>query len=236
MKQGMLWIFGDSYGQLPGKGDYEKLKDQLWIPMLTEKLNHCNFYNICHNGAANEWSYYNFVNNLHQIDADHDTIIFIVTQIHRQWFFYDNIGVSNHYMNGIEEYVDKDQAKAIRYYQEYLSNNPQDLIRGQWLLYALEMIKLKKECNLIVLPGFRENQLDYGNSKGSLFDVCINEVKGKTLKSWSDWLTAKPREGSDPRIGHLSLKNHTILANKLYNCIKKGENLDLTSGFYEEIL
>lgn len=236
MKKGMLWIFGDSYGQLPGKGDFEKLKDQLWITMLTEKLNHVNFFNICHNGAANEWIYYNFVNNIYQIDPVHDTIIFITTQIHRQWFFYDNIGVSNHYMNGIEEYVNKDQAKAIKYYQKYLSDNPQDLVRGQWLLYALEMIKLKKEYNLIILPGFRETQIDYGDSKGSLFDICVNEIKGKNIESWSNWLIADPRQGHDPRIGHLSLKNHNVLANKLYNCAKKEEILDLTSGFFEEIL
>jgi len=236
MKKGKLWVFGDSYGQLPGKDDFEKLKDQLWIPMLAEKLNHSNFYNICHNGAANEWSYYNFVNNIHLINAKEDTIVFIVTQIHRQWFFYDNIGVSNHYMSGIEEYVDKDKATAIRYYQKYLSDNPQDLIRAQWFLYSLEMIKLKQAYNMIVLPGFRENDLDYGNSIGCLFDVCVNEIKGKTMEAWRNWLTSKPRSGADPRTGHLSIDNHKILAEKLYNSVVHNQVLDLSKDFKEEIL
>lgn len=235
MKKGILWIFGDSYATIP-KEDYEINKEWYWIPSLADKLGHHNFYNIAHNGAANEWSYYNFVNNLHLINPKEDSIIFITTQVHRQWFFTDNIGVSNHYMSGIENYVDKDRVTAIRYYQKYLSDNPQDHIRAQWLLYSLFYIKQRKDLNLIILPGFREDELDYGDSIGSLFDVCINEVKGKTIESWNKWLTNKKNLGSDPRVGHLSKQNHKVLTNKLYNTFVNKSLLDLSTGFEEEIL
>lgn len=234
MKKGNLWIFGDSYATIP-KNDYERNKHWYWMPSLAEKLGHNNFYSIAANGAANEWSYYNFVNNLNQINSKEDSIVFIVTQIHRQWFFTDNIGVSNHYMTDIEKYVDKDNATAIKYYQKYLSNNPQDLIRAQWLLYSLEYIKERKNLNLIVLPGFRETDLDYGESKGCLFDVCVNEIKGKSFDTWWNFIV-NTHKGRDPRVGHLSKLNHTILVDKLYNSFVNKNLLDLTTGFEEEIL
>ena len=236
MKKGNLWIFGDSYGTFPSQDEFNKIKDRLWIPMLAEKLNHNNFYNICHAGAANEWIYYSLVNNVKLINPIEDTVIVIATQTHRQWFFHDNVGASNHYMNGIDEYVSKDQLTAIKYYQKYLSDNPQDLIRSQWFLYSLELIKARQNLNLIVLPGFRTTELDYGNSKGCLFDVCVNEIQGKTLKVWHKWLTGNSNLGTDPRTGHLSFENHKILAEKLHNCFLNHELLDLTQGFAEEIL
>ena len=236
MKKGNLWVFGDSYGTFPPRVEFEKLKDRLWIPMLAEKLNHNNFYNICQKGSANEWIYYSLVNNVKLINPIEDTIIVITTQIHRQWFFYDNVGASNHYMNGIEEYVDKGQATAIKHYQKYLSDNPQDFIRAQWFLYSLEVIKARQNYNLIVLPGFRNNELDYGNSTGSLFDISVNEVKGKTIEAWNKWLANNSNLRSDPRTGHLSFENHKILAEKLHKCFLNHELLDLTQGFVEEIL
>ena len=234
MKKGNLWIFGDSYATIP-KDDFEKNKNWYWIPSLTDRLGHINFYNIAQNGVANEWSYYSFVNNLNLINPKEDTIIFIITQIERQWFFSDNVGASNHYMSGIENYVDKNQATAIKYYQKYLSDNPQDIIRAQCLVYALAFIKLKQNLNLTLLPGFREPDIDYGDNKGCLFDICINEVKGNNITAWSNWLTNSKNAGRDPRVGHLSKPNHIILTDKLYNSISNKSLLDLSTGFEQGI-
>ena len=234
MNAGKLWIFGDSYGTFHRDGD--KLKDWHWMWSLTEKLGHENFYNICEDGVANEWIYFQFIDNSPLIDKENDTIIFITTQINRQWFFPENEGVGNILM-GVDEYVTKDQAKAIDLYNKHLTDNPQNAIRFQWLLYAINFLKEKENLNLLILPGFENEPYFVNNNiqiKGSLLYPCINEVKGKSMDTWLDWM--KKIKGRDPREGHLSERNHPILAEKLFNTIRNKAVLDLTAGFEEEFI
>jgi len=235
MKKGKLWIFGDSYGTFHQPGD--KLKDWHWMWSLTEKLGHENFYNICEDGVANEWIYLQMIQNSNQIDKQSDTVIFITTQINRQWFFPGNDGVGNINMPSFSNYVTKEQAKAVDLYSRYLTDNPQNEIRFQWLLYALHFLKIKENINLFVIPGFESEGFIFNTEvkiKGSLFDVCMNEVKGKNFKAWSKWIESV--DGRDIREGHLSAENHPILAEKFFQHFKNGKDLDFTTGFIEEII
>lgn len=235
MKKGNLWIFGDSYGTFHREGD--ELKDWHWMWNLTDRLNHENFYSICQDGVANEWIYYQFIDNSKNINPETDTIIFITTQINRQWFFPENEGIGNILMGPLDDYVTKDQSKAIDLYNKHLTDNPQNQIRFQWLLYGLNFLKENNNLNLFILPGF-ENEGFFLNKdvniEGSLLTPCINEVKGKSMKSWLNWMGGN--KGVDTREGHLSECNHPILAEKLFQSIKNKQKLDLTRGFIEEIL
>ena len=234
MNAGKLWIFGDSYGTFHRDGD--ELKDWHWMWSLTEKLGHENFHNICKDGIANEWTYYQFIDSSPLINKSTDTIIFITTQIDRQWFFPDNEGVGNILM-GVDDYVTKDQSKAIDMYSRHLTDNPQNHIRFQWLLYALNFLKRKEDLNLLVLPGFENEGFflnDHVDVKGSLLNPCVAEVKGRTMKDWQKWMGKQ--HGLDPREGHLSECNHLILSEKLFETIKNNTTLDLTTGFKREFL
>ena len=42
--------------------------------------------------------------------------------------------------------------------------------------------------------------------------------------------------GVDPRIGHMSIDNHKIFANKLYDSIINHVHLDLDNGFKEDFI
>lgn len=235
MKKGILWIFGDSYGTIHRPSD--QIKDWHWMWQLTDLLGHENFYNICKDGVANEWSYQQLILHADQIDSQNDTIIFISTQLNRQWFFPGNDGIGNLNMPTYNSYVTKEEFEAVSLYRKYLTNNPQDTIRYQWLLYAINFLAIKHNLNLLVVPGF-ESENFFINNKiktiGSLFDVCMHEIKGKNFDSWGKWIGAY--NGVDPREGHISECNHPILAKKLYNSIRHNADLDLTTEFYEEIL
>jgi len=234
MKNGKLWIFGDSYGTFHQSGD--EIKDWHWMWSLTEKLGHENFYNVCEDGVANEWIYHQLISNSPMINSETDTVIFIATQFDRQWFFVDNEGVGNILM-GVDNYVTKDQSKAIDMYNRHLTNNPQNHIRFQWLLYALNFLKRKEDLNLLVLPGFENEGFflnDHVEVKGSLLNPCVAEVKGRTIKDWQKWMYKQ--NGLDLREGHLSECNHPILSEKLFKTIKNDATLDLTTGFEEEFI
>lgn len=77
---------------------------------------------------------------------------------------------------------------------------------------------------------------------GTVQDLAVNEFTGKT---WADrnrkrdeaflnekkyWL------GRDQRIAHLTLDNHKILADKLFESIANKTELDLTTGFNEQVI
>ena len=235
MKKGILWIFGDSYGTFQKSGD--ELKDWHWMWDLTDRLGHENFYNICQNGVANEWIYYQMIQHADRIDKESDTVIFITTQLNRQWFFPRNEGVGNINMPEFSNYVTREQAKAVELYSRHLTDNPQNNIRFQWLLYALHFLKIYKNLNLFVIPGFENEGFDFNTEdkiKGSLFDVCMNEIKGKSFNAWGKWIESV--NGIDPREGHLSKENHPILAEKLFQYFKNKKDLDFTTGFMEEII
>lgn len=231
MKKGILWIFGDSYGTFHRPGD--ELKDWHWMWNLADKLNHKNFYNICEDGVANEWIYFQLMQNSDKITED-DTVIFITTQFNRQWFFPGNDGVGNIMIPNLSNYVKKEEAVAIDFYLKYLTDNPQNHIRFQWLLYALNFLKNNK-IKLFIVPGFENEGFDFGAKiTGSLFDVCYKEAKGKTFDNWAKWI--KSQGGKDPRESHISKCNHPVLAEKLYQTIVNDNDLDFSTGFKQDFL
>ncbi len=115
-----------------------------------------------------------------------------------------------------------------------------------------------KGYNLINVPAYDVNnyitgdrQLEYNldiETKGDLNMVAMSEFEMQsTIPSWipigTDKKVAKRwhsfmqiTDGYDGRVGHLSLENHTILTDKLYNSIVNKDPLDLNSGFAEGII
>jgi len=233
-----LWIFGDSYGHLD-QAAYDQSKDWHWIPVLAKQLvTDEKFITISHFGAPNEWIYYQVRQHLDHISSD-DYVVVISTQFDRRWFFPENIGASN--LTVINDHTDKltnDQKNAARQYLSHLTNPLLGPLMFEMFCYSLHYLTVKKNLNLLIIPGFEENGFPISgkyNVTGSLFDICKNEVKGKTQRNWHDFI-AKTHQGMDPRIGHLSQDNHLILAEKIKNTFLNNDVLDLTTNFKEEIL
>lgn len=233
-----LWVFSDSYGFLPASR-FNEWKDKHWYRLLSDKLN-CNedFKSVAHNGCPNEWISYQIENCFKEINYD-DYIIVVVTDKEREWFFVDNVGLGNIYQNNVNQHVNHQQGIALDYYKHFLTDNYQSELRFNWYLHYLN--SKFNNYNIIILPGFENMStlpIKYNLNfevYGSLFDICKSEIIGNSDDSWHDWIFEK-HKGIDPRVGHLSYQNHSILSEKLYDCFINKNNIDLNSGFYEEIL
>jgi len=78
---------------------------------------------------------------------------------------------------------------------------------------------------------------------GNLNMISINEFVGK---NWDERMETRNYNfdantnpdwyGVDPRIGHMSIHNHAIFANKLYDSIINHTDLDLENGFKENFI
>lgn len=229
-----LWVFADSYGFLPADR-YDEWKNKHWYRLLSDKLGcYKDFKSISHNGCSNEWISFQIENAFQKISAD-DYIVIITTDKDREWFFPNNVGVSNIYINNIEKHISRNHAVAIDYYKNFLKDNYQADIRFNWYV---NYIKYKfRNHQFIIVPGFENNSNsivynDNFSTTGTLFDICKSEIKKNDQLAWEKWI--RSYGGIDPRVGHLSYQNHKVLSEKIYNCFSNLEDLDLTKDFYEE--
>lgn len=231
-----IWVFGDSYAvpffEKPGPEAVH------WSSLLALKLK-CDAVEIrAHNGAANEWIYFQFQQNLPNITED-DYVIFVSTQIERRWFFLNNIGSSNFGVSNLSEAaLSRDEKTALKYYATYLDNPIMSSVLFNTICNSIHYVSKNQNLNTLILPGFEEAGYPISGKytvTGSLFDVGVNEIKGKNNKAWFNFI-ANTHKGLDPRIGHLSYVNHCILTDKLYDTFTNNKILDLTTGFEEEIL
>lgn len=233
----VLWVFGDSYGHL-NQEEYNRSKDWHWISLLSKELTENKFIANCAYGAANEWIYFKFLENLQNIKKD-DYVIIISTQIDRRWFFENRIGASNlSVINSETESLTYDQKKSVDGYLKYLNNPMFNPLLFHMFCNSIHYLTALHDLQLLVLPGFEESGFPISgkyNVVGSLFDICKNEIKGKSVKNWAQFI-GDLHKGVDPRIGHLSPINHKILSNKLKNTFLDKDLLNLNEGFEEEII
>lgn len=232
-----LWVFGDSYA-VPMNKIHQTSPDWQWANTLREKLDFKILSIIAAYGVSNEWIYYKFKEHIDKIKKE-DIVIIVMTQANRRWFFEDNIGASN--LTVINESIDSlnyNQKNAVKQYLMYLTNTKLNVVYFESIFNSFYYLAEKLDLNLIILPGFEYLSQNFSNSycvTGSLFEICMDEVKGKTYKDWEKFIYIKCK-GIDTRVGHLSEINHKILSEKLFNTLTKKEVLDLTNGFEKEIV
>jgi hypothetical protein len=230
-----LWVFGDSYA-IPYQNDLESRVH--WQFPLMKNLNCDGVKTFAQFGAPNEWIYNQFTEQLNEITPN-DFVIFVSTQINRRWFFPDNVGSSNFGVKHIDlADLSSEQQTALNYYKIYLDNPIMSSINFECLCNSIHYVSEKNKINLLILPGFEQKGYPISGRyqvSGSLFDICKNEVKGKDLDSWSNFIS-NIHKGCDPRVGHLSKDNHQILADKLSATFLKNKILNLEQGFREEFL
>ena len=230
-----LWVFGDSYAVPYYNGQESR---EHWQFPLMKHLNCDSVRTFAQFGAPNEWIYSQFTEQLNEITPN-DFVIFVSTQINRRWFFPDNVGSSNFGVIHLDlADLSSEQKTALNYYKIYLDNPIMSFINFECLCNSIHHISQRNKINLLILPGFEQKGYPISGRyqvSGSLFDICINEVKGKNMDSWMHFLS-NIHKGHDPRVGHLSQENHEILADKLAATFLKNKILHLEQGFREEFL
>jgi hypothetical protein len=79
-----------------------------------------------------------------------------------------------------------------------------------------------KDVNFLILPGFDSVPGVIGNLTS---DICNFEL-GNGQKDFFE-----KHNGFDPRLNHMSIENHIVLADKIVDYFKNDTVLDLTTGF-----
>lgn len=228
-----LWVFGDSYA-VSATGQWQ----DHWAGMLCKQLA-CGAVEIrAHNGAPNEWIYYQLQQHVNHIGRD-DYVVFISTQINRRWLFVNNVGSSNFQVQHVQsEKLTSEEKTAVQYYRKYLDNDLMAAAIFDSVCNAVHYIAEKNNLNLLIVPGFEESGYPVSGKytvTGSLFDVCINEIKGRHYDHWYKFVSDQ-HKGVDPRSGHLSEENHIILSKKIFHTFKNNEPLNLASDFREDFV
>ena len=234
-----LWGFGDSYLALSSSNSKDSSQEH-WIHLLKTHLN-CDGVELrCHPGAANEWIYLQFLSVLPKIKPN-DYIVFVSSQMNRRWFFEHDVGSSNFHINDTSmNAISSQENNALKQYAKYLANPLMASIFFENTCNSIHYQAIMNNLNLILLPGFESGADGFpinGRYKveGSLFNIGVNEIKGKTIKLWQKYIGVT-HAGRDPRVGHLSYENHVILSKKLSNTFLNNESLDLTAEFKEDFL
>jgi hypothetical protein len=231
-----LWIFGDSFAELKNN-----LNIWEWQIQVSNHLK-CDLFNVAHNGASSEWIILQLSEYQKKISKE-DIVIVLVPYWDRQCIFPEDPDFTH--LVTIDQYKkDKEitkrwnkytseQRDAFRKYFLYLHNDKLTKLK------TLSLYKWINSLNLNTVPivlNTRDQDCvldgNYTQAKGCLMDVSMSE--------WIDtetWYTlSKHSLFDDPRISHLSKKNHDVLAKKIINWIDRNEDIVLTNGFHSNFL
>jgi hypothetical protein len=232
---GKLYIVGDSFAS----NEDTQFIDNSWVTLLGNKLGVEEICNRGMMGSSQDFAFYS-LQDWEEIITPDDYIVVALTHAARFWFFEDYPAITKpdhleHFKNKIGPY----RHSAASLYLQYIQRPELDSLhienRIAWLSYTAEFRGWKKPLviNAIANQGDPlrfEYNLNF--SKGDLTTVSFAEVRpGATYEEY-----IKIIERVDPRYNHLCLSNHAILADKIYNTLVNDIELDLTTGFKENIL
>ena len=229
-----LWIFGDSYGELPHESyrDHPGYKPP-YQNQLAEMLDVDELEVWASPGVAASWIYLQFKEQFPKMTKD-DYVLVIWTSRHRKWFFKDLPEHSNIYLRDMEKIMHKDEADAVKNYLAYLKNDEADMLEMNAFASATAYAAASLAMPYIGVSGFNEDAPlmfnPYCEVKGSLGNVCFREFGDNTANDlWERCM--KVGGYVDRRLNHMSWPSHDIFAKKLYNSFANREVLDLDTEF-----
>jgi hypothetical protein len=229
-------ILGDSFGFVDPKHEY------LWQLSVASTLKR-DLVSIAENGASSNWLLSKVLYVESEINED-DLVILIVPYWERMCIWpqspdltslacLDSLG-KHELSNAKWEPYTKQERQAFESYFLYLKND--EFIRSIYvaLMHWINSIGSRLKHKPLILFGFESEYsttlLNNCNvASGCLFDIAIKEFK--SIDIWNQIIENTPFV--DPRINHLSERNHTILAEKLIEYYTHGTVPDLTHGFYQ---
>ena len=224
-----LYMYGDSFG-----ADWRT--DWQWHRQLVSRLN-MNGVNIdrvvnqCVSGCSNDYSFDLFTKDRQQPG---DVVIFLLTDISRQTYWWDKPHVGN-----LKSITDTETAKELKAkdpdkynaaldYWVHLDDYHVNFRRLEQLVYSLRVMQIEREIKFQMIPCFpvEINWTDQVEVIGNLTDtVCDREfVSEKDMLEWYN-------TSIDTRANHMIIDNHTVLANKVYSALMSNNKIDLTKDF-----
>lgn len=226
-----LWIFGDSYAELPHES-YTEHPDfhPPYQHQLAEKLGVDELEVHGSPGVAASWIYLKVKEKFPDIKPD-DYVFIAWTSRHRKWFFRDMPEHSNIYLRDLAKIMHKDEAEAVKSYLAYLKNDEADMLELNAYTSSVAYSFASNQIAYIGTSGFEEDEHlifnPFTEVKGSLGHVCFEEFKDR-----DQWDRCMKIGGYvDRRLNHMSWPSHDVLAEKLYESFTKRVPLDMTTGF-----
>lgn len=228
-----IWVFGESFTRHFKKSKYYNHLEDSWVERTRSILDQ-EVISYAKPSITIEYVFDKFNESRHNI-KESDICILSLPYLPRRWFFRKHV-LKIHYLDEIEE-------KAVNNYNTHL-NNFSDLHEIYLInfLYNLNTITKRLNLHTIALPSFH----DVGNiidpikdnfdaihfSKGNVGEITIMEFKENFLNNdTTAWL-----QKNDPRVNHLTRKNHIILSNKIVDNVLNKIPIDLTIGFDRHFL
>ena len=235
--------------------------ENLWTNVLAKRLN-IPYLNHAHAGTGLDHILtrlqFELLNN--NIGSD-DLIILGLTSWDRKWLVRDQPEVSHiinlqydhfwqHFLGATppkERPKLKKQMEIAWEYYVHSWNNTLSYIEHSAFHSHLIWLRDNFNLSLIVIPTF-EPLIVHGKEycpdpnkghyevTGFLNNASLNEFAGDYEKRrdhyvWNVW----GKNGIDRRANHLSLENHDILADKIYNTLMHNDPLDLEENFIKDI-
>ena len=222
-----LWVIGDSYS-------YTTMfnHENVWVNQLTKKLNY-QLKNLSMAGCSQDYICQTLLDCSSKIKKD-DQIIIVLTGPNRFWFFEEFPDITHSHNSHVKEVVGNNRAKAAEMYFQFIQRPQLDILhttlRLSWLNHMTVTYGWKKP---LVILGFKQ---EIGNCEYP--DLIFSN--GSLTEHVSQMEQVDPEAdlfiGADPRYNHMILKNHNVLTDKIYDALTKNKSLDLTEGFYKNIL
>jgi len=241
-----LYVIGDSFSAIemwPKSAksvspypNYDFGTSVYWPKQLADKLG-AELVNLSAIGCSQDFQWSQIYDHQDQITPD-DYVIVVLTEARRFWYFHDCPGVSRadliaqspsqagdaEIAEQFERYIQRDLLAVLNLENRLGALSYMAHTRG-WrkplIVYAMSQIS----------DIFRKfNNLEF--SKGTLTDISVNEVSIATEEYYNNSII----RGIDPRYNHLTLSNHNILVNKIFDYFTKQITVDLTTDFLNTVL
>jgi len=238
--------------------------EKAWPAMLAEKLGR-EVENLGRDGVGFDYITSQFTYNaIDGVISSDDLIIMGSSSWDRKWMVTDHPGAS-HLINLsydsfrksiISNSLSKDRpaiAKQMEIASEYYVHGwNQTLVYVEQIALLNHIRAFAKQFNLnvLIIPTFEHYTKD--SNYNNFVDYCVNyqvsgflnissmnEFYGDNLqaqyKTRQDYFTNRWGYGFDIRPNHLSVENHRIMTNKLYDTITNKVPLNLEEGFVKDI-
>lgn len=234
-----LHVYGDSYVESPHQDYLELIKKgeahAPWYAQVATALDVDEMHMHGRAGTSNEFIYDRWKQRLDRV-KEGDYVIVVTTSPYRKWFFEHLPEFANIGMRGLHTILEHEEVDAIDRYVKYLENPVTSLIALDTISQTIAFNCMQKNvAKAFIIPGFEEcisyTYSPYVKNIGSLGNVCYNEFSGPKIYG----ACMSSNHQVDPRLNHLSWENHDIMARKIMASIQLNKDLDLTTGFSENI-
>jgi hypothetical protein len=227
----MIYVYGDSFSCPPSHHYHHKEANQSW-PKLVAKQLETKEINYGLGGSSFAHTFQEIKNSYNKWTAD-DIVIICQTSPRRKLFFKQLPHLSN-LRNLINfhgfKFSEEQKDLLIKFCSDFFTNK-EIAINEMTAYYALINMWLERKntwCYVLRCFDFKDDVFeDFTRIRFSV---------GGDVNYISEYEYNPPEHVNDDRVGHLSLKNHYILANQVSKAIKEEKPINLKVKFEKGFL